>query len=48
MNNNLTTTNQNAKLALTKSKSLLSVTNSILSKKENNQLINPNNSITFK
>ncbi len=39
MNNNLTTTNQNAKLALTKSKSLLSVTNSILSKKENNQLI---------
>lgn len=38
MKNNLTTTNQNAKLALSKSKSLLNITNSLLSKKANNDL----------
>ena len=39
MNNNLATTNKNAKLALSKSKSLLDITNKLLSKKENTQLI---------
>ena len=38
MKNNLTTTNQNAKLALTKSKNLLNITNSLLSKKANSSL----------
>ena len=38
MNNNLTTTNQNAKLALIKLKSLLNITNSLLSKKANSDL----------
>ncbi len=38
MKNNLTTTNQNAKLALIKSKSLLNITNSLLSKKANSDL----------
>jgi WD40 repeat protein len=38
MKNNLTTTNQNAKLALSKSKSLLNITNSLLSKKANSDL----------
>ena len=36
MKNNLKTTNQNAKLTLNKSKNLLNITNSILSKKGNN------------
>ena len=39
MKNNLTTTNQNAKLALSKSKSLLNITNSLLAKKDIGQLI---------
>ena len=39
MKNNLTTTNQNAKLALSKSKSLLDITNKLLSKKDISQLI---------
>jgi len=39
MNKNLTTTNQNAKLALNKSKSLLNLTNSLLAKQESNQLV---------
>jgi len=38
MKSKLTTTNQNAKLALNKSKSLLNITNSLLSKKANNNL----------
>ncbi|MFA5427800.1 MAG: WD40 repeat domain-containing protein [Sulfurimonas sp.] len=38
MNNNLTTTNQNAKLALSKSKSLLNITNSLLLKTVNSDL----------
>ncbi len=38
MNNNLTTTNQNTKLALSKSKSLLNITNSLLAKKANSDL----------
>jgi WD40 repeat protein len=38
MKNNLTTTNQNAKLALSKSKSLLNITNSLLLKKDNSYL----------
>ena len=38
MKNDLTTTNQNAKLALNKSKSLLNITNSLLSKKTNSSL----------
>ena len=38
MKNNLTTTNQNAKLALIKLKSLLNITNSLLSKKANSDL----------
>ena len=38
MKNNLTTTNQNAKLALIKSKSFLDITNKLLSKKTNNDL----------
>ncbi len=39
MNNNLITTNQNAKLALCKSKSLLNITNSLLAKKDIGQLV---------
>ena len=39
-NNQLTTTNQNAKLALSKSKSLLNITNSLLLKKTNSNLTN--------
>ena len=39
MKNNLTTTNQNAKLALIKSKSLLDITNKLLAKKDIGQLI---------
>ena len=39
MNNNLTTTNQNAKLALSKSKSLLNITNSLLANRPNKELI---------
>jgi WD40 repeat protein len=38
MNNNLTTTNQNSKLALTKSKNLLNIANSLLSKKSSSDL----------
>ena len=38
MKNNLTTTNQNAKLALSKSKSLLNITNSLVAKKANSNL----------
>lgn len=38
MKNDLTTTNQNAKQALNKSKSLLNITNSLLSKKDNSDL----------
>ena len=38
MNNDLTTTNQNAKLALNKSKSLLNITNSLLAKQKGKQL----------
>lgn len=39
MNNNLITTNQNAKLALCKSKSLLNITKSLLAKQETNLLV---------
>jgi len=39
MNNNLTTTNQNSKLALAKSKSLLDLTNKILANKNGNDLL---------
>ena len=42
MKNNLTTTNHNAKLALTKSKSLLNITNSLLAKKDCNNLLDEN------
>lgn len=42
MNNNLITTNQNAKLALCKSKSLLNITKSLLAKQESNQLVEDN------
>ena len=38
MKNNLTTTNQNAKLALSKSKSLLDLANKLLSKKDSGEL----------
>ena len=39
MNKNLTTTNQNSKLALSKAKSLLDITNKLLANKENRQLL---------
>lgn len=39
MNNNLTTTNQNSKLALAKSKSLLDITNKILANKNDSNLL---------
>jgi len=39
MKNNLTTTNQNAKLALNKSKSLLDMTNKLLFKQDIGELI---------
>jgi WD40 repeat protein len=39
MKNNLTTTNQNAKLSLSKSKSLLNITNSLLENHLNKELI---------
>lgn len=39
MNNNLTTTNQNAKIALNKSKNLLNITSNLLLKNTNNHLV---------
>ena len=39
MSNNLTTTNKNAKLVLNKSKSLLDITNKLLSKKESKEVV---------
>ena len=47
MNKNLTTTNQNAKLALNKSKSLLDITNKLLSKKDIDTLVQSFNFTPF-
>lgn len=48
MNNNLTTTNQNGKLALAKSKSLLDITNKIINKNVNDKVwIDTDTSLTW-
>lgn len=47
MQNNLTTTNQNAKLALLKSKSLIDITNKLLANRPSNALIESFESFRF-
>ena len=47
MNNNLTTTDQNAKLALLKSKSLIDITNKLLANRPNKDLIESFESFRF-
>ena len=47
MKNNLTTTNQSAKLALLKSKSLIDITNKLLANRPNKDLIESFKSFRF-